>query len=447
MKVNFQKIIVVCVSVCICISLLVVNVYADDYSGITEIVQNDVDCITSVLNVVKDVLSGEKSVQEGYSAIQAIGNRVVKQNVKEVLTLPYNSETELNGVTPRDFADKITTNVRKGLRDMGGDITENTITTDNIDTKGAGAVLYMPNVNGREYEIYYMNYGEFYYNGSDLYFSTNGMFKRTLKSYGGDPVTSDYLENRTGLASDSFKYYGDWRYREDGSPASDKTSPVQSTFQVIDTSQMSDSDLIELLQDMINKLNIEFPDLSTIEGLLSAIYNRLGTLDSDNDNELLSQILTAIQALQGSGGDNAEIINSLDDIKNNLVYNDGDNIQTLAEQLKELIDNQLTSDDFTIDEDAFNQRGEVLKLRLFGKFGFIESLKNLISYMMNSYSSSSELPTLTLKIFDTSAEMNFSWLSEHLPLFQAILAAYIYISYAFHTYRKIPSYINGGDNE
>ena len=330
---------------------------------------------------------------------------------------------------------------------MGGDITENTITTDNIDTKGAGAVLYMPNVNGREYEIYYMNYGEFYYNGSDLYFSTNGMFKRTLKSYGGDPVTSDYLENRTGLASDSFKYYGDWRYREDGSPASDKTSPVQSTFQVIDTSQMSDSDLIELLQDMINKLNIEFPDLSTIEGLLSAIYNRLGTLDSDNDNELLSQILTAIQALQGSGGDNAEIINSLDDIKNNLVYNDGDNIQTLAEQLKELIDNQLTSDDFTIDEDAFNQRGEVLKLRLFGKFGFIESLKNLISYMMNSYSSSSELPTLTLKIFDTSAEMNFSWLSEHLPLFQAILAAYIYISYAFHTYRKIPSYINGGDNE
>lgn len=448
MKVNFQKIIAVCVTACICLSLLTFTVMADNYGGIVGVTQNDVDYILDILNIAKDVASGQKSVQEGYSAIQASCNRVVSQNVKSAITFPFSSETELNGVTPRDFADKITTNVRQGLRGLGGDIDDNTITTDNVDMQGCGAALYIPNYGGKEYCIEYMSYGEFYYEGEQLYYHTHGVCKRTLKSYGGSPQTSDYYQDGFAKYNSDYIYYGDWRY-SDGSSADDKTTPTQSIIQGIDTSQLTDQELIDLLQDMVNKLKLQFPDLSTIEGLLASIYNRLGTLDSDNDNELLSQILTAIQALQtsGGGGDNTELINALNEIKNKLVFGEGDNISSLAELLKTLIDNQLIADDFVIDEDAYNQRGEVLKLRLLGKFGFIESLKSLISYMMNSYSSSSELPTLTLKIFDTSAEMDFSWLTEHLPLFQAILAAYIYISYAFHTYRKIPSYINGGDNE
>ena len=435
-------------TVCICFSLLAVNVFADNYGGIIGITQNDVDYILDILNIAKDVASGQKSVQEGYSAVLASGNRLVSQHVKTAIAFPFSSETELNGVTPRDFADKVTTNVRQGLRGLGGDIDDNTITTDNVDMQGCGAALYIPDYGGHEYCIFYMSYGEFYYEGDQLYYRTHGVCKRTLKSYGGSPQTSDYYQDGFNKYNQNYIYYGDWRYA-DGGAADDKTTPTQSIIQGIDTSQLTDQELIDLLQDMINKLKLQFPDLSTIEGLLASIYNRLGTLDSDNDNELLSQILTAIQALQtsGGGGDNTELINTLNEIKNKLVFGEGDNISSLAELLKTLIDNQLTADDFIIDEDAYNQRGEVLKLRLLGKFGFIESLKSLISYMMNSYSSSASLPALTLKIFDTSAEMDFSWLTEHLPLFQAILAAYIYISYAFHTYRKIPSYINGGDNE
>ena len=394
---NNKKFLCLFIALLVCVQALSFSVFADDYSGITGIVQNDVDCLTSVLNVVKDVLSGEKSVQEGYSAIQAISNRVVKQNVKEVLTLPYNSETELNGVTPRDFADKITTNVRKGLRDMGGDITENTITTDNIDTKGAGAVLYMPNVNGREYEIYYMNYGEFYYNGSDLYFSTNGIYKRTLKSYGGDPATFDFFENSIGFASDLYKYYGDWRYRENGAPASDKTSPVQSSMQTIDTSQMSDSDLIELLQDMINKLKIEFPDLSTIEGLLSAIYNRLGTLDSDDDSPLLSTINNSILSLKTSI-DNLKI----EGTENNFDFSNlfGDlNFKDLIKDNKFVVDidlsdilsgNKVFSDNalnfyFKVEDDYASTKFTELKDKFDSKFSFIDTLKDRRDFYFDEF--------------------------------------------------------------
>lgn len=459
MKVNFQKIIAVCVTACICLSLLTVNVFADNYGGIVGITQNDVDYILDILNIAKDVASGQKSVQEGYSAVLASGNRLVSQQVKTAIVFPFSSETELNGVTPRDFADKITTNVRQGLRGLGGDIDDNTITTDNVDTKGYGAIMHIDTANSSlPWDNYYCDYiiistvdgsirsATFY--GSDNLHTWNDIYAGDKSNSFKNGLIFDNIDILNSVGDFTTKFYGDIRY-SDGSSADSIKSPTQSITQGIDTSQLTDQELIDLLQDMVNKLKLQFPDLSTIEGLLASIYNRLGTLDSDNDNELLSQILTAIQALQtsGGGGDNTELINTLNEIKNKLVFGEGDEISSLAELLKTLIDNQLSADDFVIDEDAYNQRGEVLKLRLLGKFEFIESLKGLISYMMTSYSSSASLPALTLKIFDTSAEMDFSWLTEHLPLFQAILAAYIYISYAFHTYRKIPSYINGGDNE
>jgi len=43
--------------------------------------------------------------------------------------------------------------------------------------------------------------------------------------------------------------------------------------------------------------------------------------------------------------------------------------------------------------------------------------------------------------------INFSCYDDILPLAQCLIAAFIYITYAYHTYRKVPSYINGGDNE
>lgn len=315
---NIKNRIVICIfTFLFAVSVVMLPVSADDYSGLAGIAQNDVDCITSVLNVVKDVLSGEKSVQEGYSSIQAIGNRVVKQNVKDVLALPYNSETELNGVAPRDFADKITTNVRQGLRGLGCDIDDNTITTDNVDMQGCGAALFMPNVNGKEYEIIYMTYGEFYYEGDKLFFRTHGVCKRALKSFGGSPQTSDYNQESFGKYNSDYIYYGDWRYADDGA-ADDKTTPTQSITQGIDTSQLSDQELIDLLQDMINKLNIEFPDLSTIEGLLRAIYNKECGISSQITYST-SEINAAILALTNSNAAGSEnIVNTLLEIRKEL---------------------------------------------------------------------------------------------------------------------------------
>ena len=191
------------------------------------------------------------------------------------------------------------------------------------------------------------------------------------------------------------------------------------------------------------------PDLSTMEGLLNAIYARLGTLDSDNDNALLSQILAAIESLdKGSGStENNDLKDVLEHLKDSLVYDDGENVVTISEQLKEIIDNQLTAEDFAIDETVYNQHSEVLKLRLLGKFSFIHNLSEFVTHIFDSYKNSSETLEISFDYGGKTHSVDFSYYNDFIPLVQCLFAAFIYITYGFHTYRKIPSYINGGDNE
>lgn len=238
--------------------------------------------------------------------------------------------------------------------------------------------------------------------------------------------------------------YGDVRY-SDGSKYPTDDEFIVGTIHNFD--QMSEKELEELIDDFYEEMERENPDLSSIEGLLNSIYFRLGKLDSDNDNQLLSEILTAIKAIKSTETDNTELLDLLEEIKNALVFNDGEDKETFSEQLKKIIDNQITRDDFIIDEDLYNNHGEILKERLLGKFSFIYNMKTFVEYCFDEYSNTSESPEFNIEYNGKSHSINFSVFDEHLPTIQWILAAFVYLTYAYHTYRKIPSYINGGDNE
>lgn len=152
----------------------------------------------------------------------------------------------------------------------------------------------------------YLN--EFYtYFDGHLHMSTS--YKATVKS------RSEYR---------TYKFYGDIRY-EDGTQA-----PTDDTYETIsdyDFSDASDKELEDLLKKILNEIELKEPDLSTMEGLLKAIYARLGTLDSDNDNELLSSINSAVLALVKSNDDNSEalleeLLKFREDLKNGTVGTD-----------------------------------------------------------------------------------------------------------------------------
>ena len=238
--------------------------------------------------------------------------------------------------------------------------------------------------------------------------------------------------------------HGKW-VLEDGSQA--ETNDEFETISDYDFSEAPERELEDLLKKILDEFELKEPDLSTLEGLLNAIYARLGTLDSDNDNNLLSKILAAIEAIKLENTDNSELLDTLEYLKDSLVYDDGENVETIAEQLKKIIDNQLTVDDFTIDEELYNNRMEILQLRFMGKFSFIHDLSEFVTYIFNSYSNSSDSPEIGFTYDGNSYSVNLDYYKDVLPLVQCIIAAFIYITYAYHTYRKIPSYINGGDNE
>ncbi len=127
------------------------------------------------------------------------------------------------------------------------------------------------------------------------------------------------------------KFYGDVRY-EDGTQA-----PTDDTFETItdyDFTQATEKELEDLIKDLLNEFELQMPDLSSIEGLLNAIYARLGTLDSDNDNSLLSDINSSIQSLNSS------------------ISEASSSIETAINDLKETVSSLLSNEDDNTDNDT-----------------------------------------------------------------------------------------------
>lgn len=191
-----------------------------------------------------------------------------------------------------------------------------------------------------------------------------------------------------------------------------------------------------------------FPDTSTIEGLLRAILAKLDTLDSDNDNDLLTQILVAIQALEDNGqnADNSELVKTLNDLKKALLIGDGAETVTLGYLLKQLVDNQIKLSDITIDNSLYNQRFSVVQARLLTKFNFFVEINDFINYAVDCYKDTSENPIIILEYDNRKYDLDFSFFNQYIGTIRFIVAAFVYLTFAFKTFRKIPGYINGGDN-
>lgn len=159
-----------------------------------------------------------------------------------------------------------------------------------------------------------MLHGKLHY----VYYDSHGKIEREEDRDMGDSFV--------GTSTSSIdKHYGDVRNHWDGTQA-----PTDDTFETItdyDFTQATEKELEDLMKDLLNEFELQMPDLSSIEGLLNAIYARLGTLDSDNDNELLASVNAAVLALVKSNGDNNEalldeLLKFREDLKNGTVGSD-----------------------------------------------------------------------------------------------------------------------------
>ena len=452
-KVNLRKIFALIVSVALVISVFAAfSVSADDESEMTN--QEYYAAQSYLIAKYKD---GKISYSEFQQQSQAVTDEFVSKNtVGGVLQSgALNASNNFNAVSQKigDTVQKYGDSARDYISSfVSGFLNSYTVSNNKptTDLKDSVAMVKIKNKDGSCYVYYGNTNGELYYNIS----STTSIYLKTYRDefYGRD---GSLIHSHNVNSSISCEYgtrsdvtiYGSWKWRESGLQA--ETDDEFQTITDYDFSEAPERELEDLLKKILNEFELQQPDLSSIEGLLNAIYARLGTLDSDNDNTLLSQILTAIKALDkiGNSSEKTELEKILEDLKNSLVYDDGENIETISEQLKRIIDNQFTIDDFTIDESEYNQRSEILKLRLLGKFSFIHNLSEFVSYIFDSYKNTSDNPEISFEYNGNTYSINFSCYDDILPLAQCLIAAFIYITYAYHTYRKVPSYINGGDNE
>lgn len=331
---------------------------------------------------------------------------------------------------------------------------KNGYTTSDVDMKGYGALCITVDKFDHTIHEYYGDYGIIFYDhrGASVY--GDSIYHYWVRYGNFDDVSEEYASGSAycynGADRYEVKFFGHWTYEDETSADDLITDPGESSLSPDDLPE--DTDLTDFLKDLLEKLMNAFPDTSTIEGLLRSILAKLGTLDSDNDNELLTQILVAIQALENNGqtADNSELVKALNDLKKALLIGDGAETVTLGYLLKQLVDNQIKLSDITIDYSLYNNRFKVIQARLLTKFSFFLEINDFVNYAVDCYKDTSENPTIDLT-FDNLSIMkkqtiDFSFFNEYIDTIRFIVAAFVYLTFAFKTFRKIPGYINGGDN-
>lgn len=193
--------------------------------------------------------------------------------------------------------------------------------------------------------IYYGNYGIIKDGVFANIYAPKIICKYTDNSHNADTVTYEYKDVTSiggAFMNDTYNYaetlfYGDWRY-ENGDKANDNITELpEKVPPKFDDDNVSENDLIDFLDKLLEDLRLNYPDLSTLEGLLNAILAKLDTLDSDDDGQLLAEINTAIITLASDNhADNQAIIALLTELKESLKKGTATDLSKVEDKLSKI---------------------------------------------------------------------------------------------------------------
>lgn len=281
-----------------------------------------------------------------------------------------------------------------------------------VDMKGAGCFVltYSKSDLNRIHQYFYCDYlvvrpgaltSDGYSVGNDsANFNFNGLFLWQIpKSYDSTQydVNDTYdpaIDFSNSLYNQKVIIYGDVRY-SDGTTASDISTDIVYTIPPLE--EQDDDTLSDFLDELIKQLKYEYPDLSSIEGLLAAIHSELKLLDHDDDNSLLSTINNSILSLKTSI-ENLKI----EGTENNFDFSNlfGDlNFKDLIKDNKFVVDidlsdilsgNKVFSDNafnfyFKVEDDYASTKFTELKDKFDSKFSFIDTLKDRRDFYFDEF--------------------------------------------------------------
>lgn len=386
-----KKIICLVLAIVVCIQVISLSVFAEN-TGMTNVVKQIENIVADNKELSAGNISEEEYNERMNRHVGALGLTVTSDFMG--LTGVMNLLTKC-GIDTTDYWHQYYGQNMGGVGGGGnrGD--------PDVDMKGYGALLIKIDKKTNWKYYYYCEYGEFYNNSGEPAVSLYGPGREIWFKPDGSASGYDTTLNNLGFAYSgdtstyAYKFYGDWRYRETGASADDKTTDIVYTIPPLE--EQDEETIYDFLDDLINKLKLQYPDLSTIEGLLAAIHSELKLLDHDDDNSLLSTINNSILSLKTSI-ENLKI----EGTENNFDFSNlfGDlNFKDLIKDNKFVVDidlsdilsgNKVFSENalsvyFNVEDDYASTKFTELKDKFDSKFSFIETLKDRRDFYFNEF--------------------------------------------------------------
>lgn len=434
-----KKIIALVLACIMCISILSISSFA----GVTNLPSN-------VSHFVNDVYEDFQAYRNGNISLTDF----LDLYAKNCLKAGYNNIGDITHIK----------DILHGLQNLGVDVPEswlkyyyeyNDIEKDDSVLNGYGAVCVHYNPNGNLYKTVYAAYGVIKRQaGNQIVGYSQGdvscksvYFDNTVYFY--DSIVCGYLTDDSG---NKYILYGDWRYDDDSkfdgtSEFPDKPAP---SFD-----DMTDDDLIDFLDKLLEDLRLQFPDLSNLEGLLNAILAKLGTLDSDDDGQLLAEINTAIITLASDNhADNQAIIALLTELKESFKKGSATDLSKVEDKLSKIqksLDYLCTINTIDTGVDLWKQLTDTEKAYLSEYAAFVTTLLpklglvavNNVIMNMNSVLLNNTPPSdLTADVFGErvtilSSDMFDSEAMQYIDLAKTFISVLLIYSFALILRRKI----------
>lgn len=440
-------------------------------------INNSVHNVAETVRILKQVLSGEISVPEAASQIVGMGLSGGFENVGSLVN-ELITTGDINIMSPREFVVAVGNAINNEIRNNGGSVSnfpveEGYFSLNGWTVKSHCYPTYLDaEAAGFRPSSYYGNY-DIPYNVISVH-SPVGECTYWVVFSGGNPSDSGTLDS---IVFKELKLNAHYQGFDEYILAYDITCTVRgsrstaSSFTYLrlppglsdtdpdyitdtpDLDNLTDDDLKKYIDNIINQLEQAFPDLSTIEGLLQSILNKLNKLDTGGcdcselaasinaliarlDNNDLSRTLKELQKLiennTSSGGqtDLTPVIDKIDELQKELLkayafdYSEGD-IKAVTDKYDEFADYLIKK-----------------------KFCFVTSFTQIINSALNTYAKSTETSfSVTYNGITREVQLDTGFSYDQLQLIRYILAAFIYIRFAFSCYRRIPGYINNGGDE
>lgn len=451
-----KKIIALFLACVMCISILSISAFA----GVTNLPSN-------MSHFINDLYEDFQAYRNGNISLTDF----LDLYAKNCLKWGYNNVSDVSHIK----------DVLHGLQNLGVDVPEawlkyyyeyNDIEKDDSELAGYGAILKSyGEYNGKKYvaSIYYGQKGELYNyhsnkDGGVQYVQFSLPYEKAVyyDRFSGETR----VDNNANIISATYYYenpswamLGNWVPRNgtgttDGivSDLPDKPAP---SFD-----DMSDDDLIDFLDKLLEDLRLSYPDLSTLEGLLNAILAKLDTLDSDDDGQLLAEINTAIITLASDNhADNQAIIALLTELKESMKKGtsaDLSNVEDKLSKIQKSLDYLCTIN--TIDtgvdlwkqltetEKAFLSEYAALITTLLPKFG-LTTINNVIMNINSVLLNNTPPSDLTADVFGErvtilSSDMFDGEAMQYIDLAKTFISVLLIYSFCLILRRKIA----GGGN-